>query len=142
LFASCGKQEVYEFEAEKTFKESHGQKEFEFTLKVKARFRIVEEDGICLYDIEDEVTQSKLISGEALTFDEKFNCNASEIEFFDDKDFLLFSTVGNHSFRDLKEFPGEKKTKIVTRALLEKVHRIEFSTGQISLFNWGSLIKN
>ena len=141
LFASCGKQDVYEFESEKIFRKGHqgifANKEirtFEFTMKVRARFRIIDEDGICLYDFDDEIIKYKQYSGNPIPENERFSVHAGIIKFFDDKDFLLFQTDEDQKFSDSKD-SDDKKTKIVTRALLERVDRIEFTTGEIFLFS-------
>ena len=100
LFASCTEQDVYVFE-----------KEFR-TIKLIARFQIIEEDGYCLYDFKVKTPEQKE--------------EIQNIKFYDDKNFLLFRTNDSLKFSDSSDFKYDGKTKIVTRSLLKKVHRIEF----------------
>jgi len=108
LFASCGKQDVYEFERK-------GSGNFGFgTLKV--RFQIIGEDELTLYDFEI-VNEKK----ENLKLEQ-----VRDVKFYDDKNFLLFQTDYLLRFPDRGNFEYDGKTKVVTRSLLEKVARLNF----------------
>lgn len=106
LFTSCEKQDVYEFERISN--------EYSWGIKLKANFQIIDEEGFTLYNFETEKSD-----------DIK---KVQSIKFYDNKRLLLFETDSKHKFLDSKGFENLNKTKIVTRALLEKVHRMEFKT--------------
>ena len=108
LFASCIKQDVYEFE-KTSLKVDLGNKTQD--IKLVARFQIIEEEGYCLYDFKTNPPDHEYY--------------VKTIKFYDDKDFLLFRTDNHKLFSDYKDF-DQGKTKIATRSLLEKVDRMEF----------------
>ena len=104
LFASCTKQDVYEFE--KTISING------FSWRLEARFQIIEEEGLTLYDFKTETPDKNRI--------------LRTIKFYDNKNFLLFRTDTNSFFSDRDDFTYEGKTRVATRSLLEKVHYIKF----------------
>jgi len=104
LFASCEKQDVYEFE--KTISINN------YSWRLEARFQIIEEEGLTLYDFKTETPDKNRV--------------LRTIKFYDNKNFLLFRTDSNNFFSDRSDFKYEGKTKVATRSLLEKVDRIEF----------------
>ena len=135
LFASCGKQDVFVFEedftGETTFSPLDSEKEYpvQFKDKLKVRFKLIEEDNLCIFEIERNST-CKFI-GEPI--DTKIISSIGSLEFYDKDNFLLFETFidrGKEFFntKDIKEFPRERKTRYVTRSLLEEVDSIKFNT--------------
>ena len=136
LFASCGKQDVFVFEedftGETTFSPLDSEKEYpvQFKDKLKVRFKLIEEDNLCIFEIERNST-CKFI-GEPI--DTKIISRIGSLEFYDKDNFLLFETFidrrGEELFntKDIKEFPRERKTRYVTRSLLEEVDSIKFNT--------------
>ena len=149
LFASCGKQDVFVFEenftGETTFsfpqksqsglslgKYNSKPKEYpvQFTDKLKVRFKLIEEDNLCIFEIERNST-CKLI-GQQLD-NRKIKSRIGRLKFYDKDNFLLFETFidsGIEAFnkKDVQEFFYEKKTRYVTRSLLEEVDSIKFDT--------------
>ena len=144
LFASCGKKEVYEFETsathfktlrwdrKKTLSEKEKElpdwllltdqfeKEVRITLKLnlKINFTPIDEEGVCFYQINDayqKVNYSQS-GGEFEVLPRKKTI--SSIRFYDKFGNKLF----DFPFNDSNKKKG--KTKSVSRALLERVKRV------------------
>lgn len=149
LFASCGKQEVYEFEKSKTFQheESYNTDQNGTIVKIDSlswfpeilddkyptivekipirtyirfKFEPIDEDGFCFFSYRGTISAPN-DSMQKYEIEDEF---ISEVVFFDENENQLFSFPFDDDY-DVKDrtsnYKARGKTKLVTRTLLEKV---------------------